>query len=147
MKYKKYTTEDFKTMRNGYYLLLFPKSTTLSAKGMYIFDGVCINESFTTINPKFKKLCLLQMYREINWNEEGKIWELFERKNFRQSTESKPKRSVSRVPKIKKTEEQMRREYFDNFDKKLQEKYRRDPRKIFNPGPTAITVGGGEVIA
>jgi hypothetical protein len=147
MKYKRYTTEDFKNMRNGYYLLFFPKLTTLSTKGIYIFEGVCVNESFTTINPKLKKLCFLQMYREITEDEEEKIWNLFEKKNFKVPTKLSEKEVLKTIQRPKKTEEQMRREYYENFDKKLQEKYRRDPKKVFNPGPTAIKTLSGKIIA
>lgn len=148
MKYKRYTKEDFKEMQNGFYLLLFPKSNTLSVKGVYILDGACVNEAMTTINPKFKKLCFLQKYREITWDEEGRILELYDKKNFTDLRVTVPKeKEIQKVSKVKMTDSERRRLYYDTFDKKQREKYFREPKKIFNPGPTAITSNRGEIIA
>lgn len=80
------------------------------ADTVFIFQGRCIDAKFGSIISTLKQ-CTLQKFREITLDEESVIEEKFELHEI----ESKRKEKTKETKK-KKTEEEMRRDYFNTFD-------------------------------
>jgi chromatin remodeling complex protein RSC6 len=107
---KDLSTEDFKTLRKGVYYVISSKKKMI-ADTVFIFQGRCIDSKFGSIISSLKQ-STLQKFREITLDEESAIEEKFKLHEVIVKRKEKTEET-----KKKKTESEMRRDYFDSFDK------------------------------
>jgi hypothetical protein len=134
-QYKDYNKEDFKTMTNGRYFVLLPKTRKIASE-VFIFGGFCFKENLKTRIPSLKN-CFLQKRGTLNWDEEAKLEEKIE--SFVDVQSSSMTSTQEDSPKKKLSDYELRRRYYDNFDKKIRSE--KSPKKIYSPSPLAVRTG------
>lgn len=130
-QFKDYNKEDFKIMSNGRYFVLLPKTRKIASE-VFIFGGFCFKENLKTRIPSLKN-CFLQKRGTLNWDEEAKLEEKVETFSEVQSPVTSTQESTSRK---KLSDHELRRRYYENFDKKNQ--IEKSSKKTYNPSPLSV---------
>ena len=130
-QFKDYNKEDFKTMSNGRYFVLLPKTRKIASE-VFIFGGFCFKENLKTRISSLKN-CFLQKRGILNWDEEAKLEEKVETLSEAKSSVTSTQESVSGK---KLSDYELRRRYYENFDKKAQSE--KCPKKVYNPSPLSV---------